>query len=117
MDGRTDNDIKNKFYSAMRKKLRKINKTLGVKNSTEQVKEIKPKILSNILGSIEKESPHLMTFLKSMSENGSIHFTEAEKELGKELTDKIISLKYTLDKVATITSKTNKRNHNLRSFP
>ncbi len=38
MKGRTDNDIKNKFYSTMRKKLRKINKMLGVKNSTTQVK-------------------------------------------------------------------------------
>ena len=47
--GRTDNDIKNKFYSSMRKKLRKINKMLGVKNSTSQVREIKPKVLSNII--------------------------------------------------------------------
>ena len=49
LKGRTDNDIKNKFYSSMRKKLRKINKVLGVKHSTSQVREIKPKVLSNIM--------------------------------------------------------------------
>lgn len=38
LKGRTDNFIKNKFYSTMRKKLRKINKMLGMKNSTSTVK-------------------------------------------------------------------------------
>lgn len=36
--GRTHNYIKNKFYSTIRKKLRKINKILGIKNSTSTVK-------------------------------------------------------------------------------
>lgn len=53
----------------MRKKLRKINKFAGVKNSTSQVKEFKPKILSNILASIETEDPHLMKFLMTFDEN------------------------------------------------
>lgn len=52
---RTDNFIKNHFYSTIRRSLRRINKELGDKNSrlnadigTEQVKNIKPGVLSKI---------------------------------------------------------------------
>ena len=31
---RTDNDIKNKFYSTLRRSLRRLNKLIGGKNST-----------------------------------------------------------------------------------
>lgn len=43
---RTDNAIKNHFYSTLRRSLRRINKLLGDKNSTLQVKDIKPGVLS-----------------------------------------------------------------------
>lgn len=45
---RTDNSIKNHFYSTIRRSLRRINKELGDKNSTAQVKDIKPGVLSKI---------------------------------------------------------------------
>ena len=45
---RTDNSIKNYFYSTIRRSLRRIGKFLGSKNSTEQMKDIKPSTLSKI---------------------------------------------------------------------
>ena len=45
---RTDNSIKNHFYSTLRKSLRRINKLLGFKNSTSQMRDIKPSVLSKI---------------------------------------------------------------------
>ena len=45
---RTDNSIKNYFYSTIRRSLRRISKFLGSKNSTEQMKDIKPSTLSKI---------------------------------------------------------------------
>jgi transcriptional activator Myb len=50
--GRTDNDIKNHFYSMLRRSLRRINKLLGRKNSTQRIKVIKPSVLSKIFGNI-----------------------------------------------------------------
>lgn len=44
----TDNAIKNHFYSTLRRSLRRINKLLGSKNSTSQMRDIKPSVLSKI---------------------------------------------------------------------
>lgn len=47
---RTDNDIKNHFYSTIRRGLRRINKFLGEKNSTNLMRDLKPSVLSKIIG-------------------------------------------------------------------
>jgi myb proto-oncogene protein len=46
---RTDNAVKNHFYSTLRRALRRINKYLGSKNSTDQMRVLKPSILSNLV--------------------------------------------------------------------
>ena len=46
---RTDNAIKNHFYSTLRRSLRRLNKFLGSKNSTSLMRDIKPCVLSKIL--------------------------------------------------------------------
>lgn len=47
--GRTDNSIKNQFFSLVRKSLRKARKAVSKNANTAEVNAIKPKILSNIL--------------------------------------------------------------------
>ena len=51
-DSRTDTDIKNHFYSMLRRSLRRINKMLGRRNSTQRIKVIKPSVLSKIFVNI-----------------------------------------------------------------
>jgi myb proto-oncogene protein len=46
---RTDNSIKNHFYSTIRRCLRRINKLQGEKNSTLKMRSLKPYVLSKIL--------------------------------------------------------------------
>ena len=45
---RSDNDVKNHFYSMLRRSLRRINKLLGKRNSTQKIKMIKPAVLSKL---------------------------------------------------------------------
>lgn len=47
--GRTDNSIKNQFFSLVRKSLRKARKSVSKNANTTEVNSIKPKVLSNIL--------------------------------------------------------------------
>lgn len=47
--GRTDNGIKNQFFSLVRKSLRKARKTVSKNANTAEVNAIKPKVLSNII--------------------------------------------------------------------
>lgn len=48
LDNRTDNSIKNHFYSILRKGLRRLNKIIGDRKSTEKVKEIRTSVLSKL---------------------------------------------------------------------
>lgn len=43
---RSDNDVKNHFYNALRKGIRKICKVLRIPDCTRRVRQIKPKDLS-----------------------------------------------------------------------
>lgn len=52
---RTDNAIKNHFYSSIRRSLRRINKILGSKNSTVKMRNIKPAVLSAIFNMADHE--------------------------------------------------------------
>jgi hypothetical protein len=49
---RTDNDIKNHFYSTLRRSLRRLNKYIGEKNSTSHMREIRPSVLTIIINFI-----------------------------------------------------------------
>lgn len=51
---RTDNAIKNHFYSSIRRSLRRINKILGSKNSTVKMRNIKPAVLSAIFNMADR---------------------------------------------------------------
>ncbi len=48
LNNRTDNSIKNHFYSILRKGLRRLNKMIGDRKSTEKVKEIRTSVLSKL---------------------------------------------------------------------
>ena len=51
--GRTDNSVKNYFYATIRRCLRRMNKTLGLKNGTTKMKGVKPSTLSTIFALAE----------------------------------------------------------------
>jgi hypothetical protein len=57
---RTDNQIKNQFFSTARKMLRRAFKTLGINCNTSLINKIKPKIMSEFLNKeFPKETPLL----------------------------------------------------------
>ena len=49
LSSRTDNSVKNHFYSTLRRSLRRMNKYLGFKNSTNQMRVLKPSILGRLI--------------------------------------------------------------------
>lgn len=49
--GRTDNSVKNQFFSVIRKSLRTMNKFLGINCNTNVINSIRPKILAELLSS------------------------------------------------------------------
>ena len=67
LNNRTDNSIKNHFYSTMRKKLRRMNKLIGMRNSTSQVREIKPSVLSNIFSISPEDNPQMKEDFREIS--------------------------------------------------
>ena len=51
----------------MRKKLRRINKMIGTRNSTSQVREIKPSVLSNIFSTLTDGDEEMKEEFSSLS--------------------------------------------------
>lgn len=70
---RTDNDIKNHFYSTLRRSLRRLNKFIGEKNSTTQMREIKPSVLSTIMNYIYELENNIETNIVDSLKGISFH--------------------------------------------
>lgn len=64
---RTDNAIKNHFYSSIRRSLRRINKILGSKNSTVKMRNVKPVVLSAIFNMADQQEDNATNDYKGSS--------------------------------------------------
>lgn len=88
--GRTDNDIKNHFYSMLRRSLRRINKMLGRRNSTQNIKVIKPSVLSKIFINIgvknQRKSQECKSTLRPSPEISEALFEFSSSKPNQDLT-------------------------------
>lgn len=57
LPGRTDNAIKNYFYSTVRRSLRRMGKLIGSRDSTSVLRTIKPSTLTKIFSVDDHQSP------------------------------------------------------------
>ena len=80
---RTDNAVKNHFYSTLRRSLRRINKFYGFKNSTNQMKNLKPSTLTFLI-----EKSNESTQSKSINQNYNLRFNKKNIRLCKIKTKK-----------------------------
>ncbi len=100
LPGRTDNSVKNHFYSTLRKSLRRINKILGSTNSTIQMRTIRPSILSQVLSGFGEDSTEvseaclsLQNYLLEFSRSKpSTDLLEPQRQHFEAIIQKIISL-------------------------
>ena len=65
---RTDNSVKNQFFSLVRKSLRKARKSVSKNANTAEVNAIKPKVLSDLLSQSINLPPELLSSVPSFPE-------------------------------------------------
>jgi hypothetical protein len=65
MPGRTDNSVKNHFYSTVRRALRRLDKHFGFRDSTKKMRGLKPAALTLLLETARTLPDYSSTFSMS----------------------------------------------------